>query len=254
MTGAGRGIGAAIARTLAGAGAAVVVASRTASEVEATAAAIVGAGGRAWAVTGDVTKEADVRRLGEEARARLGAVDVLVANAGDASSSTIAATTLDEWNRLLAVNATSVFLSTREFAPAMAERGRGRVVVIASIAGLEGAKYVAAYAAAKHAAVGFVRSAAAEYGARGVTVNAVCPGYADTPMTERTVANVASRTGLDPLAALAAVLAAGGQSRLVSPSDVASAVLRLCLDESADVNGQTVVVPEELAANAGRRP
>jgi NAD(P)-dependent dehydrogenase (short-subunit alcohol dehydrogenase family) len=242
ITGAGRGIGAAIARTLAEAGAAVLLAARTESEVEGVAASIRAAGGRAWSATCDVTDETSVRALGETARRQLGDIDILVNNAGDALSAPLAKTTLAEWNRMMAVNATGVFLCTREFAPAMAERRRGRIVTIASTAGLSGGKYIGAYAAAKHAAIGLTQSAALELAERGVTVNAVCPGYADTPMTERTLTNVMTRTGLDRTAALAAVLEAGGQKRLVAPEEVAAAVLRLSLDDASGTTGQSILL------------
>jgi NAD(P)-dependent dehydrogenase (short-subunit alcohol dehydrogenase family) len=240
VTGGGRGLGAAIAHALAGAGASVVVSARTAAEIEAVASAIRKGGGNAWAVTADVTDEESVRRLGAEARRLAGEIDILVNNAGDADSAPLARTTLAGWNRMLAVNATSTFLCTREFAPGMASRGRGRVVNVASTAGLEGAKYIGPYTAAKHAVVGFTRAMAVELADRGVTVNAVCPGYADTPMTERTMQTIESRTGLDHAAALAAVLAAGKQSRLVTPGEVAAEVVRLCADASVSVTGQAI--------------
>ncbi len=240
VTGGGRGIGAAIARTLSRAGAGVVITARTSSEIEAVAAGIRGAGGTAWAVTADVTDEESVRRLGAEARRLAGGIDILVNNAGDADSSPLAKTTLLAWNRMLTVNATSTFLCTREFAPDLASRGRGRVVNVASTAGLEGGKYIAPYTAAKHAVVGFTRAMAIELAERGVTVNAVCPGYADTPMTDRTMTNIGARTGLDRSAALAAVLAAGKQARLVTPDEVAEEVLRLCADGAASTTGHAI--------------
>ena len=251
VTGAGRGIGEAVARALAGAGATLLLASRTPAEVEAVATSIRAAGGRAWSAVCDVTDEAAVRRLGEEATRRLGDVDIVVNNAGDAESSPLATTTLAAWNRLLAVNATGTFLVTREFAPAMAARGRGRVVNIASTAGLEGGKYIAPYAAAKHAVVGFTKSIALELADRGVTVNAVCPGYVDTPLTDRSIANVQARTGLDAAGALAAILASGGQARLVQPAEVAAEVLRLCLDEAAGLTGRSIRIPALDAAGGG---
>ncbi|MGE5176297.1 MAG: SDR family NAD(P)-dependent oxidoreductase [Hyphomicrobiales bacterium] len=242
VTGAGRGIGAAAAFALAHAGARVVVAARTASEIERIAGEIESRGGSAWAVAADVAVEADVRRLGVEARRTVGAVDLLVNAAGAAGSAPLHRVTLDDWNELLGANATSVFLCTREFAPEMASRGFGRVVAIASIAGLAGGRYIAAYAASKHAVIGLVRSVAAELGDRGVTVNAVCPGYVDSPMTERTLANVESRTGLSREAALAAVLGTTGQTRLVTVEEVAAEVVRLCGAAAAGVNGDAIVL------------
>jgi NAD(P)-dependent dehydrogenase (short-subunit alcohol dehydrogenase family) len=241
ITGAGRGIGAAVAQALAETGAAVVLAGRTPAPLETLAASLRAAGAEARAVRCDVTDETSVRRLGEEAR-RAGPVDILINNAGDAVSAPLAKVTLEEWNRVLAVNATGVFLCTREFLPAMVERRRGRVVTIASLAGLGGGKYIAPYAAAKHAAIGFTRSIAAETAGSGVTVNAVCPGYVDTEMTARTLANVRKRTGLGAAEALAAILATVGQSRLVSPAEVAAEVLRLCRDDAGGVTGEAIVL------------
>lgn len=242
VTGAGRGIGAATAIALAAAGARVVAAARTAADVERVAGEIESRGGSAWGVAADVSVEADVRRLGVEARRALGAVDLLVNAAGAAASAPLRKTTLEEWEDLMARNATSVFLCTREFAPEMATRGFGRVVTIASVAGLAGGKYIAPYAASKHAVIGFTRSVALELGERGVTVNAICPGYVDSPMTEATIENVASRTGLDPDAALAAVLATTGQTRLVTADEVAAEVVRLCGDGASGVNGDAIVL------------
>jgi NAD(P)-dependent dehydrogenase (short-subunit alcohol dehydrogenase family) len=242
VTGGGRGIGAAIARSLAKAGASVVVSARSAEEIESVAVSLRAFGSRCWAVAADVADEASVRRLGEEARRHLGSVEILVNNAGDAASAPLAKMTLAEWTRLWNVNATGTFLCTREFAPEMAARGRGRVVNIASTAGLHGGKYIAHYAAAKHAVIGFTRSIALELAERGVTVNAVCPGYADTALTDRTAQNVSRHTGLDRAGAVAAMLATSGQARLVSPEEVAAEVRRLCLDESASTTGQAIVL------------
>ncbi len=242
VTGGGRGIGAAIAHALAEAGASVVVSARSASEIEAIAASLRAKGAAAWAVVCDVTEEASVRRLGVEARRHLGAVEILVSNAGDAVSAPLAKITLEEWNRMLAVNATGTFLCTREFGPEMASRGRGRIVNVASTAGLHGGKYIAHYSAAKHAVIGFTRSIALELASRGVTVNAVCPGYTDTPLTDRTVENVSTRTGLDRAAAVAAILATSGQARLVKPEEVAAEVRRLCLDDAAATTGQAILL------------
>jgi len=241
VTGGGRGIGASVARALVAEGAAVVVASRTAREIEAVADELKAGGGKAWAVVCDVTEEASVLELGREARRLLGEVDVLVNNAGESHSAPLRKIALSDWERMLAVNATGTFLCTREFAPEMAGRGWGRIVNVASAAGLEGAKYVASYSAAKHAVLGFTRSIALEFAGTGVTVNAVCPGYVDTPMTQRTLANVEARADLPREEALAAVLASAGQDRLISAEEVASAVVDLCAGGS-ELTGQSILL------------
>jgi NAD(P)-dependent dehydrogenase (short-subunit alcohol dehydrogenase family) len=242
VTGGGRGIGAAVASLLAGAGARLVVAARTESEVERVANELGHKGAQAFAYAGDLTQETSVRALGDFARQKLGAVDILVNNAGGSSSSPFHRVTLEEWNRVWAVNATSTFLCTREFAPAMVARGMGRIVNVASIAGLEGARYVTAYCAAKHAVVGFTRALAAELADSGVTVNAVCPAYVDTPMMARAIENVRARTGKSAEEALAAVLATTGQDRLIAPEEVAAAVLELCLETASRTSGEAIVL------------
>jgi NAD(P)-dependent dehydrogenase (short-subunit alcohol dehydrogenase family) len=241
VTGAGRGIGAAIARALADEGIQILLAARNGDEVEAVAVDLRARGAVAHAAACDVTDEASVRALAREADAKLGQVDILVNNAGVSSSAPLRKITLEEWSRVLAVNATGVFLCTREFAPAMAERGWGRVITIASTSGLEGGRYIAHYCASKHAAVGFTRAAALELEDRGVTVNAICPAYVDTPMTERTLATVGAKTGLARDAALEAVLQTSGQERLIRPEEVAALVVRLCRDD-ADETGQAIVL------------
>jgi NAD(P)-dependent dehydrogenase (short-subunit alcohol dehydrogenase family) len=246
VTGAGRGIGRAVARALAEAGAAVLVAARTAADVARVADELRAGGARAWAVNCDVTQPDDVRRLADAAAARLGAVDILVNNAGAAASAPLRKITLDEWNRMLAVNATSAFLCTQAFLPGMTARGWGRIVNVASVAGLRGERYIAHYAAAKHALLGLTRSVAAEAVGSGVTVNAVCPGYVDTPMTDGTLANVGAIKGLGREAALQAVLRAAGQRRLLTTDEVAAAVVALCGDEARGTNGEAVVLEERL--------
>jgi NAD(P)-dependent dehydrogenase (short-subunit alcohol dehydrogenase family) len=247
VTGGGRGIGAAVARALAAEGAAVVVAARTQGEIEQVASDLRKGGARAWAVACDVADERSVRAMAEEARARLGKVEVLVNDAGGAASAPLARIALRDWEEMLAVNATGTFLCTRELVPGMVERRWGRVVNVASLAGLEGAKYVSHYSAAKHAVVGFTRSVARELQGTGVTVNAVCPGYVDSPMTERTLENVRARTGLGKEQALAAVLATTGQERLLATSEVADAVLGLLREDAADVTGQAIALGRERA-------
>lgn len=240
VTGGGRGIGAAVARALAAEGAAVVVAARTRPGIEAVAAALRESGAPARAVTCDVTDELSVRALGKAARDTLGLVDIVVNNAGISSSAPVAKLALEDWRRALDVIATGTFLCTREFLPDMLARGWGRIVQVASTAGLEGARYVAHYAAAKHAVVGFTRSLALEVAGTGVTANAVCPGYVDTPMTDATLAAVSKHTGRGRDAALAAVLASANQSRLLSPEEVAAEVVRLCGNDAGGANGEAI--------------
>jgi NAD(P)-dependent dehydrogenase (short-subunit alcohol dehydrogenase family)/enamine deaminase RidA (YjgF/YER057c/UK114 family) len=265
VTGAGRGIGAATARALSDAGLGVVVAARTRDQIERQAAELTAMNRRAKAVVCDVTSEASVENLSREA-AELGPVAVLVNNAGAAASMPVVRTSLEEWNRLIAVNATGAFLCTRAFLPGMLQRKWGRVVNVASTAGLGGAKYLAAYSAAKHALVGLTRSAAAEVHGTGVTVNAVCPNFVDTEMTAETVSRIVAKTGRTREEALAAALASAGQTRLISAEEVAAAVVSLSAAAVRDPpNGETLVLdgrdpmtsrfaiinPEELGAPRG---
>ena len=219
VTGGGQGIGAAVARALAKEGAKVIVAARTKERIDALAAEIKGK-----AVQCDVTDAASVGALAKAA----GAVDILVNNAGAAHSAPLLRITLEDWNRVFAVNATGTFLCAKAFVAGMLERKRGAILNVASIAGLAGARYIAAYAAAKHAVIGFTRSVAAELEGTGVVCNAVCPGYVDTEMTKQSIARVSAKTGKSPEAALTAMLAASEQERLITPAEVAQAVLKLC--------------------------
>jgi NAD(P)-dependent dehydrogenase (short-subunit alcohol dehydrogenase family) len=223
VTGGGRGIGHAIVERF-----------RAADERVLS----VGRGGSAVDEVCDVTDEGAVVALFE----RIGAVDVLVCNAGIAESETLARTTLEQWRRHLDVNATGTFLCLRSVLPGMLERGGGRAVVVASVAGLAGSRYTSAYTASKHAAVGLVRAAATETAGTGVTVNAVCPGYVRTDMTEESLARIAERTGRTREEAVAALERMSSLGRLLEPDEVASAVAYLASEEAGAVNGQALVL------------
>ena len=242
ITGGGRGIGAALARSLTDAGAAVVVAARTESQIEALAAELREGGARAWAVGCDVADAESVQALAKASGELLGTVDILLNNAGIAGSAALGKLTLAEWNQLFAVNATGTFLCTQALTPGMVERGWGRVINVASVAGLTGARYIAAYSASKHAVLGFTRSIADELAGRGVTVNALCPGFVDTEMTQESMRRIMSQTGLSAEDAMAAMLATTNQERLITPEEVAGTALWLCGPTAAGVNGQAIVI------------
>lgn len=242
ITGGGRGIGQAIVSSLAGAGAAVVVSARSADQIESVADVLTQAGCNAHAVVCDVTDADQIENLARRAQELVGPVQILINNAGVASSAPLKAITLEEWNRLLAVNATGPFLCTQAFMPGMLESGWGRVVNVASIAGKVGAPYIAAYAASKHALVGFTRAVAAEVADKGVTVNAICPGYVDTPMTEQSIVNIQGKTGMSAEQALQQLQSASPQNRLIEPTEVAHLVTSLCDPAAGGITGQAIVL------------
>jgi len=186
----------------------------------------------------DVTNEEQVAAFFEG----LGQVDVLVNIAGIGAGAPLARTTLDDWRAHLEVNATGAFLCTRAVVGGMIERGDGRIVTVASIAGLAGMRYTAAYAASKHAAVGLMRATAAEVGGTGVTANAVCPAWVRTDITRRTVENIVERTGRTAEEAEAELEQMTPLGRLLEPEEVAAAVVFLASPEAAAINGQTLVL------------
>ncbi len=240
VTGGGRGIGAASARALADAGARVVVAARSREEVETVAAELRAAGRDAAGLVCDVTSPEDVRALAQAAQERLGQVDILVNNAGIATSAPLKSVTLEEWNRVFAVNVTGTFLCTQALLPGMLTRGWGRVVNVASIAGKTGAAYITAYTASKHAVVGFTRALAAEVAAQGVTVNAVCPGYVDTELTVQSVARMVAKTGHAAEEIRERLRQMSPQRRIFAPAEVAYLVVALCDPRAAGINGQAI--------------
>jgi NAD(P)-dependent dehydrogenase (short-subunit alcohol dehydrogenase family) len=186
----------------------------------------------------DVTNEDRVAEFFE----RVGRVDVLVNNAGVATSASLGRTTLDHWHRHLDVNATGAFLCTRAVVGGMIERGDGRIVTVASIAGLTGMRYTAAYAASKHAAIGLMRVTAAEVAGTGVTANAVCPAWVRTDMTDRTVENIVAKTDRTAEEAEAELEKMTPLGRLLEPEEVAAAVAFLASPEAVAINGQTLVL------------
>jgi len=242
ITGGGRGIGRAVALSLAAAGADVAVAARSAGELEATVAAVRAAGRRGEAIVCDVAERSQVDALVARVKATLGEPLILVNNAGIAASAKLADTTDEMWDRMLRVNATSAFYCTRAVLPMMLAARWGRVVNMASVAAKAGVPYIAAYTASKHALLGLTRAVAAEVAGRGVTVNAVCPGYVDTDMTDASTANISKRTGRSEADARKILEGFSPQGRLMTADEVAALTTYLCTEAARGVNGQGIVL------------
>jgi 3-hydroxybutyrate dehydrogenase len=238
VTGGSSGIGLAIARALAGDGHDVSIMGRDRGRLDAALATL---GRRAAAIVCDVTSEAAVVAAFIEATQRA-PIDILINNAGAVETAPLSKTSLAMWQRALDVNVTSAFLCQLQVLPAMRAAGRGRIVNIASTAALRGYAYVAAYAASKHALLGLTRATAAELVKHGVTVNAVCPGYTETPLVERSIARIVETTGRSADEARAAITAVNPMGRLVTPDEVAAAVRWLVSDAAASVTGQAIVI------------
>jgi NAD(P)-dependent dehydrogenase (short-subunit alcohol dehydrogenase family) len=242
ITGGGRGIGAATAIALAEAGARVAVAARNEAQVVDVVAQMREDGLEGFAFRCDVTDQRQVRDLALSAREALGQVDILINNASTATSNRLGRITQAEWQHIFDVNATGTFLCTQATFDEMVERGWGRVVNVSSLAGLQGDRYIASYVAAEHAVVGFTKAVAAEAEGTGVTVNAVCPGYVDTPLTDETIARIMHLTGKPWQEALRAVLDKAGQPRLIRAHEVAEAIVALCSEDAGGRNGEIVVL------------
>lgn len=231
ITGGGSGAGADLARGFAAAGAKVVIVGRRRGALEAVAAAT-----GAEVVVADVTDAASVAAM----FAAAGPCDIVIANAGAADSAPFLRTTMDQWNAMIAVNLTGVFLTLQAGLRQMT--GWGRLISVASTAGLKGYAKIAPYAAAKHGVIGLTRSLALEVAKGPVTVNALCPGFLDTPMTDRSVAVISEKTGRTLAEARAALEAMNPQGRLIQPAEVTAAALWLCGPGSEGINGQAIAI------------
>jgi NAD(P)-dependent dehydrogenase (short-subunit alcohol dehydrogenase family) len=242
VTGGGRGIGRAVALSLATAGADVAVTARSSRELEETAAAIRAMGRRAEAIVCDVTERPQVEAMIVRVKSALGDPLILVNNAGIAGSAKLADTTDEMWDRMMRVNATGAFYCTRAVLPLMVQAKWGRVVNIASVAAKAGGLYIAAYTASKHALLGLTRAVAAEVAARGITVNAVCPGYVDTEMTDASAANIVKRTGRTEQEARKILEGFSPQGRLMTAPEVAALATYLCSEVARGINGQSLVI------------
>jgi NAD(P)-dependent dehydrogenase (short-subunit alcohol dehydrogenase family) len=238
VTGGGSGIGAAIARELAGAGARVTITGRRRDLIEEVAGTQAGI----LPIVADATDESATAEAFRQASEANGPISIVVANAGAAESAPFTRTGLDLFDRMLAVNLRGVFLTLREGARAMQGSDWGRLVVIASTAGLKGYPYVSSYCAAKHGAIGLVRAVAAETAGTGVTANAVCPGYAETPMLEQSVDTIVGKTGRTADETREHLASYSPLRRFIRPEEVAATVLWLCGPGSDAVTGQAISV------------
>lgn len=239
VTGAARGIGAEIARMLAREGAALTLLGRHREALQALAGELRGEHGIAVADVGDA---AQVQAAFAAARAQRGPVTVLVNNAGQAESAPFAKTSFELWQRMLAVNLTGTFLCAQAALPDMLQAGRGRIVNVASTAALKGYAYVSAYVAAKHGVLGLTRALALEVAKKGITVNAVCPGYTETDILRESIANVVAKTGRSEEQARAEFASGNPQGRIVQPREVADAVRWLCGEGASSITGQAISV------------
>ena len=233
VTGGGRGIGTACARELAAAGAKVIVAGRTAAQNEAVANEIQGE-----AFTLDLLD----RKATDAFISEVGTIDVLVNNAGAAESAPLDKMTDEIWDKIMEIDATAPYRLIRGFAPKMVKAGWGRVVNIASNAGVSGYRYSSAYCAAKHAMVGYTRALAIDLARTGVTINAICPGWVQTQIVDEAVSRIAKKTGRSIDEARKTLEVMNPQHRLLDVTEVSHAVVMLCADAARGIHGQTLVI------------
>ncbi len=237
VTGAGTGIGAATAKWLAAQGCQVTLLGRRMEPLKAVAGEI---GKAAFETTADVNDASALEAAFGASRERFGRLDILVNNAGIAKGGPFLRQTDQDWSDIFSTNLFSIVATTKLALPGMLEAGWGRVVNVASIAGLRGSPYTTAYTASKHALIGLTRSLALETFKKGVTVNAVCPGYVDTPMTDRTVENITAKTGRSPDEARDEINRMSAQGRMLTSEEVASAIGWLCQPDQGGVNGAAI--------------
>ncbi len=243
VTGGGRGLGVAIAEALVQRGAAVSLVGRTAATLDSTAARLVAEhGATVRTAVADVGDETSVAAAVERCRTELGPAHIVVNNAGMAPSAPFLKSDAALWRKTLDVDLMGAVHTTRALLPDMLAAGWGRVINIASTAGLTGMAYVTAYCAAKHALVGFTRALAMEMARKGITVNAICPGYADTDIVGDTLANIVAKTGRSREEALASLVGHNPQGRLIQPEEVGETVAWLCSGAAASVTGQSIVL------------
>lgn len=240
VTGAGRGIGRSIALALAQAGADVAVTARTHVEIEELVTEIQAFGCRSLAVSCDVTVSEQVTYMASTFMEGLGGVDILINNAGNAGSHKFLNHPDELWHRMLSINLTSAYYVTKAFVPSLIEQRYGRIINIASIASRVGGSYIAAYTAAKHGVLGLTRALAVELMPYNITVNAICPGYVNTPMTDGNVSNIAARTGMPKSKAREALENTSPQKRLIEPEEVAAIAVFLALDINRGITGQAI--------------
>jgi NAD(P)-dependent dehydrogenase (short-subunit alcohol dehydrogenase family) len=237
ITGGGTGIGAATARLLGAEGAKLSITGRRREPLEAIAGEVGGTIAQC-----DVTDRAAIDRAFADARAANGPIDILVVNAGIAESAPFPKMTRDSWDRIIAANLTAAFDCAQAAIADLLASDNGRLIFIASVASLRGISYAAHYGASKHGLLGLSRSLAAEYAHSSMTVNAICPGYVDTPMTDQSVSRVVEKTGRSEGDARAAITSMNASGRLVDPAGIATLVLTVCLPQSRDINGAALTI------------